>query len=76
LSLDDVIIDVAYQGSFRLGKEHKMSEKRRDSKNRILRSGESQRKDGKYAYKLKALSIKIIVTVQAQAGIILQTITE
>ena len=53
-----------------------MSEKRRDSKNRILRSGESQRKDGKYAYKLKALSIKIIVTVQAQAGIILQTITE
>jgi len=51
LSLDDVIIDVAYQGSFRLGKEHKMSEKRRDSKNRILRSGESQRKDGRYAYK-------------------------
>ena len=28
-----------------------MSEKRRDSKNRILRSGESQRKDGRYAYK-------------------------
>ena len=28
-----------------------MSEKRRDSKNRILRSGESQRKDGGYAYK-------------------------
>ena len=27
-----------------------MSEKRRDSKNRILRSGESQRKDGRYAY--------------------------
>ena len=28
-----------------------MSEKRRDSKNRILRSGESQRTDGRYAYK-------------------------
>lgn len=28
-----------------------MSEKRRDSKNRIFRSGESQRKDGRYAYK-------------------------
>ena len=28
-----------------------MSEKRRDSKNRILRSGESRRKDGRYAYK-------------------------
>jgi integrase len=28
-----------------------MSEKRRDSKNRILRSGESQRQDGRYAYK-------------------------
>lgn len=27
------------------------SEKRRDSKNRILRTGESQRKDGRYAYK-------------------------
>ena len=28
-----------------------MSEKRRDSKNRILQTGESQRKDGRYAYK-------------------------
>ena len=28
-----------------------MSNKRRDSKNRVLRSGESQRKDGRYAYK-------------------------
>ena len=28
-----------------------MSEKRRDSKKRILRNGESQRKDGRYAYK-------------------------
>ncbi|HCX6226399.1 TPA: integrase DNA-binding domain-containing protein, partial [Clostridioides difficile] len=27
-----------------------MSEKRRDNKNRILRTGESQRKDGRYAY--------------------------
>lgn len=28
-----------------------MSQKRRDKKNRILRTGESQRKDGRYAYK-------------------------
>lgn len=28
-----------------------MSEKRRDSKNRVLRNGESQRKDGRYAFK-------------------------
>jgi Site-specific recombinase XerD len=28
-----------------------MSEKRRDNKNRILKTGESQRKDGRYAYK-------------------------
>lgn len=28
-----------------------MSEKRRDSKDRILRTGESQRPDGRYAYK-------------------------
>ena len=28
-----------------------MTEKRRDNKNRILRSGESQRNDGRYAYK-------------------------
>ena len=28
-----------------------MSEKRRDSKGRILRTGESQRPDGRYAYK-------------------------
>ena len=28
-----------------------MSEKRRDSKNRILRNGESQRQDGRYAFK-------------------------
>lgn len=28
-----------------------MSEKRRDNKNRILQTGESQRKDGRYCYK-------------------------
>lgn len=31
-----------------------MSEKRRDSRNRILRSGESQRADGRYMYKYTA----------------------
>ncbi len=28
-----------------------MSEKRRDNRNRILHSGESQRKDGRYMFK-------------------------
>lgn len=28
-----------------------MSAKRRDNRNRILRNGESQRKDGRYMYK-------------------------
>ena len=28
-----------------------MSEKRRDNRGRILRTGESQRKDGRYAFK-------------------------
>ena len=35
-----------------------MSEKRRDNKNRILRSGESQRKDGRYAYKYTDTFVK------------------
>ena len=33
-----------------------MSEKRRDSRNRILHNGESQRQDGRYAYKYKDLN--------------------
>ena len=33
-----------------------MSEKRRDKKNRILRTGESQRKDGRYRYKYKDIN--------------------
>ena len=33
-----------------------MSEKRRDNRNRILRNGESQRQDGRYAYKYKDLN--------------------
>jgi len=36
-----------------------MSEKRRDNKNRILHSGESQRKDGRYAYKYTDASGKV-----------------
>lgn len=35
-----------------------MSEKRRDSKNRVLQNGESQRKDGKYEYKYVDISGK------------------
>ncbi len=33
-----------------------MSEKRRDNRNRILHNGESQRQDGRYAYKYKNLN--------------------
>ena len=33
-----------------------MSEKRRDNRNRILHVGESQRPDGRYAYKYKDLN--------------------
>lgn len=44
-------IDIV-SGLFFIRKEQKiMSEKRRDNKNRVLRNGESQRSDGRYAYK-------------------------
>ena len=33
-----------------------MSEKRRDNRGRILHNGESQRQDGRYAYKYKDLN--------------------
>ena len=33
-----------------------MSEKRRDNKNRVLRNGESQRKDGRYMLSLIHIS--------------------
>lgn len=33
-----------------------MSEKRRDNRNRVLRNGESQRQDGRYAYKYKDIN--------------------
>lgn len=33
-----------------------MSEKRRDNRNRILHNGESQRQDGRYAYKYKDIN--------------------
>ena len=45
-------ISKSYQGSFQLWKEKKM-EKRRDLKGRILNKGESQRKDGRYAFKYR-----------------------
>lgn len=35
----------------RYGRSDLMSAKRRDNRNRILRNGESQRKDGRYMYK-------------------------
>ena len=51
-SLECAIIDVGISRLFPTRKGAKtMSEKRRDNRNRILRSGESQRKDGRYAYK-------------------------
>ena len=53
-----------------------MSEKRRDSKNRILQNGESQRKDGKYEFKYvdvngtrrSAYSWKLVATDQVPEG--------
>jgi hypothetical protein len=51
-SLECAILDVGISRLFPIRKgANTMSEKRRDNKNRILRSGESQRKDGRYAYK-------------------------
>lgn len=41
---------IVLSGSFR-GKEIEVSNKRRDSRGRILRTGESQRQDGRYVYK-------------------------
>ena len=38
-------------GLFLYERSMNMSGKRRDSKNRILRNGESQRQDGRYAFK-------------------------
>ena len=40
-------------------KEYNMSERRRDSRNRILRDGESQRKDGRYAFKYTDMTSKV-----------------
>lgn len=53
-----------------------MSEKRRDSKNRILQNGESQRKDGKYEFKYgdvngtrrSAYSWKLVATDKIPEG--------
>ena len=51
-SLECAIISLGISRLFPTRKGAKtMSEKRRDNRNRILRSGESQRKDGRYAYK-------------------------
>ncbi len=53
-----------------------MSEKRRDSRNRVLRTGESQRKDGRYLYKYvdadgkpqSVYSWKLVATDKLPAG--------
>jgi len=50
LSLDYGMMYNIVTRLFFAGKEQNMSVKRRDSKNRILRNGESQRSDGRYAY--------------------------
>lgn len=43
---------IAYRGSFNFDERGVyMSEKRRDNRNRVLRTGESQKKDGRYMYK-------------------------
>ena len=66
---------ILYHGSFRKG-DFIMSEKRRDSKNRILQNGESQRKDGKYEFKYvdvngtrrSAYSWKLVATDKVPEG--------
>ena len=40
-----------------------MSEKRRDNRNRILHNGESQRQDGRYAYKYKDINGSDVFTI-------------
>lgn len=53
-----------------------MSGKRRDSRNRVLRTGESQRKDGRYLYKYvdadgkpqSVYSWKLVATDKVPAG--------
>ena len=45
-----------------------MAEKRRDNKGRILRTGESQRKDGRYAYKYTDSTGKPPVRLCLEAG--------
>lgn len=72
------IINIAYHGSFHDGKElYTMSNvKRKDSKNRNLRNGESQRKDGRYVYKYTDIygkpqfiySWKLVPTDKTPAG--------
>lgn len=47
------------EGSFFHERRIELSEKRRDSKNRILRNGESQRKDGRYAFKYSDVTGKV-----------------
>ena len=69
---------LAYHGSFHDGKElYTMSNvKRKDSKNRNLRNGESQRKDGRYVYKYTDIygkpqfiySWKLVPTDKTPAG--------
>lgn len=44
-------VNVSCRGSFLLRKECRRMGKRRDHRNRVLRNGESQRKDGRYAFK-------------------------
>ena len=66
---------ILYHDSFRKG-DSIMSEKRRDSKNRILQNGESQRKDGKYEFKYvdvngtrrSAYSWKLVATDKIPEG--------
>lgn len=45
------IIYIGHIRAFSLSGRRKNMEKRRDNKNRILKTGESQRTDGRYAYK-------------------------
>ena len=63
------IINIAYHGSFHDGKElYTMSNvKRKDSKNRNLRNGESQRKDGRPVTVMMLLFVVLLLIWEIQS---------
>ena len=46
-----------------------MSTKRKDNKNRLLRNGESQRQDGRYAYKYYDKTVAPILSIVGNSNL-------